>query len=136
TLIIYILHDQKVRKGTNGAVSVEGLLAAAAAGLVIGSTFVMVGWLSVSCGTHVVRRELLAVPIAAIAGLCGSLIDSILGATLQFSGFCTLRKKVVGRKTPTVIRISGMEVLDNNAVNAVSVLITTLLTGLACIYIF
>ncbi|KAL0907777.1 hypothetical protein M5K25_022212 [Dendrobium thyrsiflorum] len=127
---------KKVRKGTNGAVSVEGLLAAAAAGLVIGLTFVMVGWFSVSCGTDVAWRELLAVPIATIAGLCGSLIDSILGATLQFSGYCTLRKKVVGKKTPTVIRISGMEVLDNNAVNAVSVLITTLLTGLACVYIF
>lgn len=127
---------KKVRKGTNGAVSLEGLLAAAAAGLVIGLTFVLVGLLTVSCPADVAWRELLVVPIATIAGLCGSLIDSLLGATFQFSGYCSLRKKVVGRKTPTVVRISGMELLDNNAVNAVSVSITTLLTGLACVYTF
>lgn len=127
---------KKVRKGTNGAVSLEGLVAAAAAGFVIGLTFVLVGWLTVSCPPDVAWRELLVIPISTIAGLCGSLIDSLLGATLQFSGYCTLRKKVVGRKTPTVVRISGMELLDNNAVNAVSVLITTLLTGLVCVYTF
>lgn len=127
---------KKVRKGTNGAVSLEGLLAAAAAGLAIGLTFVIVGWLTVPCSTDVTWRQLLVVPIATFAGLFGSLVDSLLGATLQFSGYCTLRKKVVGRRTPTVVVISGVELLDNNAVNAVSVLITTLLTGLACTHIF
>ncbi|XP_020592392.1 protein PGR-like [Phalaenopsis equestris] len=127
---------KKVRKGTNGAVSLEGLLAAAAAGFVIGLTFILVGWLTVPCSAEIAWRELFVIPIATIAGLFGSLIDSLLGATLQFSGYCTLRKKVVGRKTPTVIRISGMELLDNNAVNAVSILITTLLVGLACVCTF
>lgn len=127
---------KKVRKGTNGAVSLEGLLAAAAGGFVIGLAFVIVGWLTVSCPADVIRRELLVVPIATFAGLCGSLIDSVLGATFQFSGYCSLRKKVVGRKTASVVKISGVELLDNNAVNAVSVLLTTLLTGLACTHIF
>lgn len=85
---------QTVRKGTNGAVSVQGLVAATAAGLLIGLTCVIVGLLTTECATDAVLNQLLAIPIAAAAGLGGSLIDSLLGATLQFSGYCTVRKKV------------------------------------------
>nr|CAD1822181.1 unnamed protein product [Ananas comosus var. bracteatus] len=131
-----ITNFKKVRKGTNGAVTVDGFLAAAAAGFVIGLTFVLVGFLTSECAPKVARRQLLVVPIAAAAGLCGSLIDSLLGATLQFSGYCTLRKKVVANPGPTVSKISGRNILDNHGVNVVSVLLTTLLTAIACLYIF
>ncbi|OAY85487.1 protein PGR-like [Ananas comosus] len=131
-----ITNFKKVRKGTNGAVTVDGFLAAAAAGFVIGLTFVLVGFLTSECAPKIARRQLLVVPIAAAAGLCGSLIDSLLGATLQFSGYCTLRKKVVANPGPTVSKISGRNILDNHGVNVVSVLLTTLLTAIACLYIF
>ncbi|KAJ4837588.1 hypothetical protein Tsubulata_009694 [Turnera subulata] len=125
-----------VRRGTNGGVTVAGLLAAAAAGSVIGVAFVLFGFFTTKCAYDVALKQLLVVPLAALAGLLGSLIDSLLGATLQFSGFCTVRNKVVSKPGPTVKRISGLSILDNNAVNLVSVLLTTVLTSVATVYIF
>lgn len=125
-----------VRKGTNGGVTTTGLIAAAAAGGVIGLTFVVVGFFTAKCTSDVALKQLLVIPLSTIAGLCGSLIDSVLGATVQFSGFCTVRNKVVGKPGPTVRRISGTSILDNNGVNLVSVCLTTLLTAIACLYLF
>ncbi|KAM0856540.1 hypothetical protein ACQ4PT_049051 [Festuca glaucescens] len=125
-----------VRKGTNGGVTLQGLLAATAGGLTIGLTFVAVGLITAECSFEVVLRQLLAIPISAAAGLLGSLIDSLLGATLQFSGYCSVRKKVVSKRGPTVTKISGMTILDNDAVNAVSVLLTAVITAYVCIFFF
>lgn len=125
-----------VRKGTNGGVTKAGLLAAIAAGSVIGLTFVLLGFLTTKCTFDVALKQLMVIPLSALAGLCGSVIDSLLGATLQFSGFCSVRNKVVGKPGPSVRRISGLSILDNNAVNLVSILLTTLLTSTACLFIF
>lgn len=125
-----------VRRGTNGGVTKAGLLAAAAAGIVIGLSFVLLGLLTVRCDSDVALKQLLVIPISSLAGLGGSVIDSLLGATLQFSGFCTVRNKVVGKRGPTVKKISGLSILDNNAVNLVSILLTSILTSIVCLYTF
>ncbi|KAJ0959903.1 hypothetical protein J5N97_000337 [Dioscorea zingiberensis] len=44
--------------------------------------------------------------------------------------------KVVSKQGPTVVKISGSSILDNNVVNACSILLTTLLTSMACMSIF
>ncbi|XP_020080693.1 protein PGR-like isoform X2 [Ananas comosus] len=82
-----------VRRGTNGAVTLDGLLAAAAAGFVVGLSYVITALLTAECASDVTWRQLLVIPIATAAGLLGSLIDSFLGATLQYSGYCNVRKK-------------------------------------------
>ncbi|XP_027174840.1 protein PGR [Coffea eugenioides] len=125
-----------VRRGTNGGVTKAGLLAAAAAGSVIGWAFVLPGYLITTCSLDVALKQLLVIPISALAGVSGSVIDSLLGATLQFSGFCSVRNKVVEKPGPTVKKISGLSILDNNAVNFVSILLTSALTSVTCSYIF
>lgn len=125
-----------VRRGTNGGVTKAGLLAAAAGGSVIGLAFVLVGFLTAKCTSDVALKQLMVIPLSSLSGLCGSVIDSLLGATLQFSGFCSVRNKVVGKPGPTVKKISGLSILDNNAVNLVSVLLTSVLTSIVCLFIF
>ncbi|WJX90198.1 hypothetical protein P8452_72122 [Trifolium repens] len=125
-----------VRKGTNGGVTKTGLLAAAAGGSVIGLSYVLLELLTIRCGSDKIAKQLLVIPVATVAGLGGSIIDSLLGATVQYSGFCSIRQKVVGKPGPTIKKISGLAILDNNAVNFVSILLTTILTSIACLYIF
>lgn len=78
---------KRVPKGTNGGVSAIGTLVSTLGGLVIG----LAHYLTI---LYFADRALLMYappqwPIilyGALAGLIGSLIDSLLGATLQYSG--------------------------------------------------
>jgi hypothetical protein len=54
----------------------------------------------------------------------------MLGATVQYSGFCSVKDKVVSKPGPTVSRISGCEVLSNSAVNLVSASITAVVAAM------
>ncbi|KZV39717.1 transmembrane protein 19 [Dorcoceras hygrometricum] len=125
-----------VRKGTNGGVTKAGLMAAAVGGSVIGLTFVLLGLFTTNCAFDIKLKQLFLIPLSALFGLCGSVVDSLLGATLQYSGFCTVRNKVVGKPGPTVKKISGLRILDNNAVNFLSILLTSLLCSVAFSYVF
>lgn len=87
--------SQPVPRGTNGGVSVLGTAAAAAGGTLIGLVFVVAGLFSTTnCQGHVWQSQWLALPLGTLCGLLGSVLDSFLGATAQFSGMCKVRKKV------------------------------------------
>lgn len=138
-----------VPKGTNGGITIVGLLAAALGGLLIGVgawiSQIFTSSLSSSnyqtahpSDWHSPQWPLLL--FCLYAGLLGSLIDSLLGATCQYTGYDHFRKRITenppgeggdGELTPTtnfVEHISGRPLLDNHDVNLLSILVMAVLT--------
>jgi uncharacterized membrane protein len=59
-------------------------------------------------------------------------VDSILGATLQYSGWDPELNKVVENPTAKTRHITGRPILDNHQVNLFSSIITALGVAAAC----
>lgn len=77
-----------MRRGTNGAVTAQGLLASLAGGLAMGLVFYAAGVVSPTLWIFESQRAAAAaqwvlIPLGCAAGLVGSVVDSVLGATLQ-----------------------------------------------------
>ena len=126
-----------VPPGTNGGLSVQGTLGSLIGGVIIGiisaSTLLIVD--NPACQHQRLSNAFLQiVALGAVAGLVGSGIDSLLGATLQCTYYSRRTKQVLlGRLPPGADmtdwqRITGRDALSNNAVNMLSSLSTSLLT--------
>ncbi|TNY18730.1 integral membrane protein DUF92-domain-containing protein [Rhodotorula diobovata] len=117
-------------RGTNGGVSPWGTLVSLLGGLLVGLLAVAslaAQRQTTACGAWGWAVEIVAV--AGAAGLGGSLLDSLLGATLQATYFSKTRNLVVHAPHPSpafpddeIVRVpgSGFAVLSNNGVNLVS----------------
>ncbi|KAA6425300.1 MAG: transmembrane 19-like [Trebouxia sp. A1-2] len=103
---------QVVPKGTNGGVSSLGTFCGVAGSILMGLTF----WLS-SLLTLLKGATMPAVPciiIALFGGAVGNFIDSLLGATLQYSGYSRTKHCVVTAPGPSIDRICGQSLLSNS----------------------
>ncbi len=116
-------------KGTNGGVSPWGLLMSLAGGLVVGAASVASLALEdkavagLTFGSQRVPWWAVVVAVAGGSGVVGSLIDSVLGATVQQTVYSPSRGKIVHHKDahPTeVLQVRGFNLLSNNGVNVAS----------------
>jgi uncharacterized protein (TIGR00297 family) len=120
-----ITNGQVVEVGTSGGVSRLGTLASAAGALIIGLAaliFSLIGQLFNAEGDP--WRYAWAVPVALVGGLLGSLVDSLLGATVQAIYYCPrcakeTEKSVHGCGTRTQQQ-RGWRWLNNDMVNFIS----------------
>lgn len=122
---------KEVPAGTNGGVTTVGLVASFLGGFVVGAAYYATQLLMVS-DLHLADPQWPIMMYGGVAGLLGSMLDSFLGAHMQYSGFDSSIRKVVSYESATTRRICGKPILDNNAVNLFSsVLIALILPGLA-----
>lgn len=145
-------------KGTNGAVSPLGLCAAVAGGAFIGFVTILMlyipatfsfffsntpsantlSYITYLAQTIQIQHSIWLFPFGAAIGLFGSILDSVLGATLQQSVAEKERKTIVEAKNGGKLKsskqyqlekytiVSGIDVLSNNQVNLLTSIVSSL----------
>ncbi|XP_031445567.1 transmembrane protein 19 isoform X1 [Phasianus colchicus] len=116
---------KQVPVGTNGGVTLVGLLSSFLGGMAVGIAYYITQLVFVS-DLDVSAPQWPIIVFGAAAGLLGSILDSYLGATMQYSGFDKNTSMVVNYQTRDCQHISGKPILDNNAVNLFSSLLVAL----------
>ncbi|CAH2048535.1 unnamed protein product, partial [Iphiclides podalirius] len=120
---ILITSWRRVPKGTNGGISLIGTIFSTLGGLCIGiSHYLAVLYFSDKGLWTYGPPQWPLILLGALAGFFGSFIDSVLGATLQYSGL-DKDGKVVAQSNQAVKHISGISILDNHSVNLISTII-------------
>lgn len=124
---VLITSFKTVPRGTNGGVSHWGLFVSFVGGIFIGIFHYIATLLFVdSDSLQDSPAQFPLIFIGGIAGLFGSIVDSYLGATFQFSGQ-TKEGFIVEDPNEAVRKISGsFKILNNHSVNFVSCLITAI----------
>ncbi|EGG14193.1 hypothetical protein DFA_11962 [Cavenderia fasciculata] len=137
-----------VPPGTNGGVSRLGLIASVLGGTFIGLVYFIASWFfnDNPIAYQLANPQYPIILLGTFAGLFGSLLDSLMGATIQYSGYDIKKGVVVNHKptttdqykkvdsddpkSPNVIaHLCGLDILDNHQVNFLSSLITAFVCG-------
>ena len=136
-----IVGFRPVRKGTNGGITLLGMSASLAGGLCIGLVFYLAALASPTLWIFPSQRAVAAgqwklIPLGLMAGMTGSLIDSVIGATLQYTGYDPKAERIVSEPRPGVLHISGLPLLSNDLVNLISASMTAVITALVALRAF
>ncbi|EZA58064.1 hypothetical protein DMN91_006310 [Ooceraea biroi] len=111
---------KRVPRGTNGGVSWIGLFFSTLGGVVVGLSYYIVVLNTVDTAVlQVAAPQWPIIVVAGFGGLFGSLLDSLLGATLQYSGVDEAGV-IVEKPGKGVRHICGKQILDNHSVNLLS----------------
>jgi len=105
-----ILNFRTVNPGSSGGISVPGTLGAAAGALIIALSSLF--WVSQNIYYYII--------LISAAGISGSIVDSILGASVQRKNICAVCRNFTERLEhcgETVKHYSGFKWLSNDAVN-------------------
>eukprot|EP00535_Pseudo-nitzschia_heimii_P003100 CAMPEP_0197173044 /NCGR_PEP_ID=MMETSP1423-20130617/100_1 /TAXON_ID=476441 /ORGANISM="Pseudo-nitzschia heimii, Strain UNC1101" /LENGTH=289 /DNA_ID=CAMNT_0042621789 /DNA_START=151 /DNA_END=1020 /DNA_ORIENTATION=- len=131
---------KRVPSGTNGGVTASGFFWSAMGGAIIGVSTLLLDYISGIDGFSVdsessgMAYALRMILFSLTCGLLGSILDSLLGATIQQSYFDPDTKMVYQEednrpKTASLVVSSSVNLLTNELVNLVSVVATTFLGG-------
>ncbi|OBS82259.1 hypothetical protein A6R68_23749 [Neotoma lepida] len=112
--------------GTNGGVTVVGLASSLLGGACVGLAYFVTQLLFVN-DLDISAPQWPIIAFGGLAGLLGSVVDSYLGATMQFSGLDESTGLVVSSPAEETKHIAGKPILDNNAVNLFSSVLVALL---------
>ncbi|XP_068791813.1 transmembrane protein 19 isoform X2 [Struthio camelus] len=120
--ILYMIENGP---GTNGGITLVGLFSSLLGGMAVGAAYFVTQLIFVS-DLDASAPQWPIIVFGAAAGLLGSIVDSYLGATMQYSGFDKNIGMVVNHQTRDSKHVSGKPILDNNAVNLFSSVIIAL----------
>src|SRR5690606_4274738 len=113
-----ILTGERVPAGTSGGVSSPGTLAGALGALLIAA--------AAPAASATAGPGLVAVTALTLAGVAGSIADSLLGATVQHKRWCGTCETFTERETHScgtrTVHAGGIRWLDNDAVNLMATL--------------
>jgi uncharacterized protein (TIGR00297 family) len=122
---------QRVPAGTNGGVTMEGTLWSLLGGILIGCFYVAT---DAASGTLPVNG-VATIAFGGVCGVIGSMVDSLVGASLQATYYDIDEKKVyhadavAASSSSTIKHICGLDILTNEQVNLISVVATTYIGG-------
>nr|KAF6369271.1 hypothetical protein mMyoMyo1_010644 [Myotis myotis] len=117
---------EKVPVGTNGGVTIVGLVSSLLGGTFVGIAYFLTQLVFVN-DLDISAPQWPIIAFGGLAGLLGSIVDSYLGATMQYTGLDENTGMVVNSPTNEAKHIAGKPILDNNAVNLFSSVLIALL---------
>ena len=118
---------RKVPPGTNGGVTMNGFFFSFVGGLLMGAGTMLMDLCS-GIGIQPVQM----IVYSGICGLLGSILDSLLGATVQATYYDSDKKLIYCSKEDapkTAEHLCGYNLLTNAQVNLVSVFLTSVIGG-------